>query len=631
MADDRVQQLEEVVQGLTHRVYRLEGQVYASWRVPAPPPAAPAGTPIAPAPGTPQSATRAPSGWAAGPPSRPSSAAVPRVEVTASRLLAVAGGVALLLGVGFLLRYAAAQGWLGPGVRVLLALAGSAALASFGMRIERQAATRVIGQICTATAAAGAYAAVVAASVNYGLVPAAVGLLGAAAVAGALVARGVASRSQLVAALGIVGALTAPAFVDPAPDVLGLAFLVLAILAGVAVGQYGRWPALTGVVFVFAWPQIASIASSRGPESVALWLTAIAATAFLVGGLGHARGHGWDKAIGPLLLVAANGFFVAALGWFVLADFNIVESLRVHPNAAVWLLGVATVHLGIAAVMSRRLFNPPAAIVTCIVGLLAADSALVDLTDGYVLAVILTASAVLAAVAAGVPWLRDAARTGVVIQVGLIVLHALLVVIHLAPAGSLEGLAVVAVVCAVAVGVAELLRRSAPELAVVAAAAVGSIALVRLLNTEAPPVALLSGTDHLAAAVLMCVLIAAAAWAVSGRVHRGFLLGAVVAANYALSLAAVAMDPDGIGRVALTALWAAGGGAALVAGRTYGRSDVRRGGAALLTAAVAKAALVDTATLAGTNRVAALLLCGSVLVATAVAEARAPRTGTPAT
>ena len=632
MADDRVQQLEETVQGLTQRVYRLEGQVFASWRVPAAAPA-PAASPAGPprvGPAGPSLPAQPPAGWTAGPPVRPTGPRAPHFEISASRLLAVAGGVALLLGVGYLLRYAAAQGWLGPGVRVLLALAGSATLARFGLRIERQVSTRVVGQICTAIAAAGAYAAVVAASVNYGLVSPVVGLVGAAAVAGSLVVRGVTSRSQVVAALGIVGALTAPAFVDQAPDLLGLAFLVLALVAGVAVALYGRWAAVTGVVFVVAWPQIASIASSRGPENVALWLTAIAATAFLVGGLGHARGHGWDKAIGPLLLVAVNGFFVAALGWFVLADFNIFESLTVHPDASLWLFGVAAVHLSVAAVMSRRLFNPPAAVVTAIVGLVAADSALLDLTDGYAVAVILTVSALLAAVATAVPWLRDAARAAVLIQFGLVVLHGLVVVIHLAPTGSVEAVVMVAAVCAVAVLAAPLLRRSSPELAAVAMAALGSLAVARLLTDEAPPIALFFGTEHLAAAFLMCVLIAAAAWAASAILHRAFLFGAVVVANYALSLAAVAMEPDGIGRVALTALWAAGGGAALVAGRTRDRTDLRRGGAALLTAAVTKAALVDTATLSGTNRVAALLLCGSVLVATAVAEARAPRTHTPA-
>ena len=62
---------------------------------------------------------------------------------------------------------------------------------------------------------------------------------------------------------------------------------------------------------------------------------------------------------------------------------------------------------------------------------------------------------------------------------------------------------------------------------------------------------------------------------------------------------------------------------ALVAGRRTSLPDVRRGGAALLAAAVAKAALVDTTTLDGTPRATALLLCGAVLVATAIAEARA--------
>jgi uncharacterized membrane protein len=624
MAEDRVEQLEVAVQGLTQRIYRLEGQVFASWQTPAAAPAAP------PAPAEwlgAQATPPPPWGPAPQPPYRPP--ATPRFEISASRLLAVAGGIALLLGVGFLLRYAAAQGWLGPGVRVLLALAGSAALAQFGIRIERQAATRVVGQICTATGAAGAYAAVVAASMNYRLIAPGVGLLGAAVIAGALVGRGISSRSQAVAAVGIVGALSAPALVDAAPDVLGLAFLLVAILAGVAVAQVGRWAAMTGLVFVFAWPQIASIAATGTPQGVALGLTAIAAAAFLAGGLAQARGRPWGEAIGPLGLVAANGFLVAALGWGVLVDFNLFEPATAHTSAGLWLLAVAVVHLAVGAVISRRMFNPPAAVVMGMVGLLVADAALVDLANGYVVAAGLVTSVVLAAIAVGVSGLRDTARAAVVVQVGVLVVHSLAVTIGMAPRGSVEAVTVVAALCAVAVLAAAVLKRTAPELAPAAAGVLGGLAVVRLLAIEAPLSSLMSGPDHLATAFVMCLLIAGAALAVGVSVDRAFLFGAVAAVNYGLSLAAVAMDPDGAGRVALTGLWAAGGGAALVAGRTHGRSDLRRGGAALLTAAVSKAAFVDTATLHGTNRVSALLLCGSVLVVTAVAEARAPRAGTP--
>ena len=145
--------------------------------------------------------------------------------------------------------------------------------------------------------------------------------------------------------------------------------------------------------------------------------------------------------------------------------------------------------------------------------------------------------------------------------------------------------------------------------------------------------ALLEGPGDLGVALAMCVALALAAGALGWKLQSAFTHAAVVVTNYAVSLAAVSMDPDGAGRVALTGLWAVGGSMALMAGRAWDRRDLRRGGGALLAAAVTKAAFVDTVLLDGTHRAVALLLCGAVVVATAIAEARwaaAKPSGAPA-
>ncbi|MPZ74310.1 MAG: hypothetical protein GEU74_13970, partial [Nitriliruptorales bacterium] len=106
MASDEYEQLQATVQALTRRVYRLEHRVF--------PPSRPAPQPEQPQPAPqPEQPQPAPS-WV--PPRRPEPlrSRLPRVELTASRLLAIVGGLVLLLGTGYLLRYAAAQGWLGP-------------------------------------------------------------------------------------------------------------------------------------------------------------------------------------------------------------------------------------------------------------------------------------------------------------------------------------------------------------------------------------------------------------------------------------------------------------------------------------------------------------------------------------
>ena len=620
MVDTRLAQLEATVRGLTQRVYRLEGQVFdqgpqptGAVRPPAPYSAPPWSSPAPAPPGVPPRATpnRAPGrGW-------------PAVEVTPSRLLATGGAIALLLGLGYLVRFAVAQGWLGPGTRILLALTGSAALGVVGLRLERTAATKVVGQICAATAAAGGYVAVVAAAVGYELVSAAVGLVGAVTIAAALAVRGVTTRSQAVAAVGVGGALAGPAFVGAAPDLLGLTFLVIAIVAGVAVAVAQRWVAVTVLAFMLAWPQIASIALSGTPERVTLMLAAIAAGAFLIAGVLHARGLPWTNAALPAGIVALNGMLLGSLGWAVLSHISFWEGPDPQRVAAgAWLAGVALLHLGVAGVVSRRLYDPPVGVAIAMVGLVLADLALADLADGYGVAVGLCVGLAGAAACIHLEWLRSAARATVVAQVVVVVLHALTTVIGLAPAGSAEAMATAAAYCALAVALAVLLRPVSRMLAAGTGAAVLIVPAVRLLTSEAPLSALLSGTEHLGGAVAICAALAAGCIGLGVLAHRGFFVAAVTAINYAASLAAVAMDPVGVGRVALTGLWSAGGGIALVAGRLYQRRDVRRGGAALLTAAVAKAALVDTVMLDGTHRAVALLLCGTALVATAVAEAR---------
>jgi uncharacterized membrane protein len=606
-ADD----LRTQVQALTQRVHRLE-----TWVYPAPPPPGPQS---AAAPFFTQPSTAGAGPTVATPPLLPGGRRQPALRITPSRLLAIVGGLVLLLGTGFLLRYAVAQGWLGPQVRVLLALVGSAVLAGIGLRLERTGTTRVVGQICVATAAAAAFAAVVAAAVVYELVAPAAGLVAAGGVAAAAALHGAASRQQGVAALGIGGALVAPVLVRAGDGALTLGLLLIALVLGAAVAVRRTWPLVTALCFGLVTPQLWSMGLDQAPVATALVFTALCASVLLMAGVANAGRCDWRDAVVALIVVGFNAAAAAGLGYLVLSE----RLAAAGPRPGLWLCAVAGVHLIAGFAAARRLLGPSVAVVLILAGVVLADLAFLELLDGYAVQAALTLVAVVAAGAVRVPWLTIAARTALVLQLVLAALHGLDPVVKQAPLGSAEAVLVVAVLCALAVLFTTITPTAHRDLAIVGAAIFSGLGVARLLLFEAPLESLLNGPADLAVALVMCVLLVATGLLLAELVHRRFMIAAVAVANFGVSLAAVAMDPEGAGRVALTGLWAVAGGFALVGGRRLGRADIRRGGAALLVAAVAKAAIVDTTTLDGTARAVALLLCGSVLVATAIVEARA--------
>jgi hypothetical protein len=70
-------------------------------------------------------------------------------ELLGGRLLALAGGVAVIVGLAFLAALAVERGWLGEGTRTVLAFAGSAALLALGAWLhERRGRTQASLAAC---------------------------------------------------------------------------------------------------------------------------------------------------------------------------------------------------------------------------------------------------------------------------------------------------------------------------------------------------------------------------------------------------------------------------------------------------------------------------------------------------
>src|SRR3954447_10458382 len=138
--EERLARLEDRMLWLQKRLERLEGQLAAEApeekpRVAAAPPPAPPAPPPAPAPVARQV--------------RPA----PKrdlEELLGGRLLALVGGVAVLVGLAFLVALAVQRGWLDEKARTALAFFGSAALLGLGVwlhekRGQTQASLAAVG------------------------------------------------------------------------------------------------------------------------------------------------------------------------------------------------------------------------------------------------------------------------------------------------------------------------------------------------------------------------------------------------------------------------------------------------------------------------------------------------------
>jgi uncharacterized membrane protein len=199
------------------------------------------------------------------------------------------GAAALLMAGVFLVRYAADEGWLGPPTRCLLAaMLGLALLAGAEVLARRPAAVRTgrfaVDQSPAALAAGGIgvlFGAAYAYGPFYDLVPPLAGfvLLALAAFAGLAASL---RFGQLVAAVGIVGALVTPLLVaTDNPTLPGLfGYLLVVTAAALAVVRYRAWiwlgwaTTIAAAAWVIAGAEVATTADAWAP---ALFVPAAAA------------------------------------------------------------------------------------------------------------------------------------------------------------------------------------------------------------------------------------------------------------------------------------------------------------------------------------------------------------------
>jgi uncharacterized membrane protein len=235
------------------------------------------------------------------------------------------------------------RGWIGEVERMALAAIASLAMLVLGTWLYERRGRTQAALALTGTAIGSLYLTLIAATSLYDLVPTAPALALAFAVGAIATALAVRWQSQLVATLGIVGALLAPLLIGaPVSGAVAL-FVLIALAAAAAVLVAERWDWLAIAAFAISAPQIAAFA--LGPaEPVGIVLAAVA-----LWGLGTAAALGFElrTAAAKLrpssaLLVALSAVTAATIGHLALREAGETGL------ADLWLAALAIAQLGVA-------------------------------------------------------------------------------------------------------------------------------------------------------------------------------------------------------------------------------------------------------------------------------------------
>ncbi len=261
------------------------------------------------------------------------------------------GGIALLLGLGFLLRFAIENNLISPTLRVALGLVLGATLLGVGAWLEKS--MRSFAHVLIGTGLGAWYLSLYAATMVYSLVPPAIGFILVCAVTMTGIALALRFNTQSLAVFAMIGGYLTPFLLDSRIDSPHAFFVYLLLLNGVmlAISWYKPWRILPGLSFVGTI--LAYGAWTLGNQSISWYIPftylGLLFAEFFARSLFRVSKGNLDPADYLLLCTNPIFFFAALSSWQP-------EQIETRVWAALLALLFAVIHFGIAAWKERILF-----------------------------------------------------------------------------------------------------------------------------------------------------------------------------------------------------------------------------------------------------------------------------------
>ena len=264
-------------------------------------------------------------------------------DLLGARALAWTGGIVTLFGIVLFFALAVNRGWIGEAARVVLGGCTSAIVFGGGLFLRRRFGDTHSAVAAVGAGIGGAYATLLAAGPYYDLIPdwAALVLAGSVAiVAGAL---SLLWSSELVAGIGVVGALAVPVPIAWGDGVTttGTGFVAVMFAASAVVAVSKRWEVLLSASAIMVVPQVIALAAEHaGEAAVGPLLAAAGCSAILL-----AAGIGLHLRVGAELEPFQATMMMAAA---VLAGLCAVLLFPTRSGEGYGLLVVAAVYGAVA-------------------------------------------------------------------------------------------------------------------------------------------------------------------------------------------------------------------------------------------------------------------------------------------
>lgn len=410
-------------------------------------------------------------------------------QLLGGRLLAWAGGIAIVLGAVFFVTMAMRRGWIGEGMRVLLAFLCSTALLVVGVWLHERKGQTQTAKIMVAAAIAAQYASLTAATALYDLVTPVEGFLIAGLVGAVASAIAIRWKSVQIAGIGIVGALLAPVLVDAGPSVAALVFMALALMSAIAVVIWERWPWLATLAYFVSLPQLLLWIDDTYEHHayralavlLAFWLL------YMVAAIGYDLRVASERLRVPSAMLAFSNVVVTSG-----VGYAILKSEATDNAATTWVLAIAALHVLLGfAIAWRRSSAKEIALLAAAIGIGLSAIGLALALDGPALVSCWAVEAALLA------WLarRTESKRAVAAAIGLLALAGARALNYeririddriTGTKTDTTALVALLVVAVAAVVVARLFPRRLSEAVPARFAAISSLPLERLRETITP-------------------------------------------------------------------------------------------------------------------------------------------------